>query len=119
MSPYEPGTKSELHDYFNRDVAGLKLLLESDQGIEQQESYKKLAQENKTHFIAGIEAIIKESTEGRIPVTGRIGEPQLREILEVARNYDWTEPSTIERLYGTYLGIAGDEFDEGVPVERE
>ena len=116
MADYNPSTKVNLTHYFSNQVGGMRVILQmKTQGIYGAEKVETVAQESRRDFIAGIEGVLKKLSRGDIPKAEGVGESQLREILDVAKNSDnWTKPETIRKLYEAYSAITGEEFEESI-----
>ena len=104
-------TKLRLENYFNR-VNTVRFTMQMVQGGLITELIPEAAHECKRQFVKSMEGLVEDVSSGRVPEAEGIGEPQLREMLEVARTNDWTKPETIRQLYQTYSAITGRQFDE-------
>lgn len=102
-------TKAQLDEHFACGVAALKVLRCGTGQVGED-----AANRFKQRFTERIEQTIQELTRKEITESGGVGEAQLREILDTAKNSDWTEASTIVTLYETYTRIVGVELDESI-----
>ena len=73
---------------------------------------QELATSHKKEFIAGMEATIQKLGDGRVSEYGGIGEEQLTEMLDAAKNSNWENPEDLKNLHHVYGRIIGQEFSE-------
>jgi len=99
-------TRDQLDHYFGNNVGGLRFL--RLEGL----ADDKKAHECQREFIDGIELVIRKLFEGEYLESEGIGETQLRRILEVARDSDWTQAETIRQLYRAESEITGKKYNE-------
>jgi hypothetical protein len=100
---YTPNTRDQLGNYFGITVADVRY--QRLEGLVDDEK----AHEKQRAFIEGIEAAIRSLAEGKLLESEGIGEPQLRRILKIARDSDWTQVETVRQLYQAYDEITGED----------
>ena len=103
---YQPNTADQLRHYFVNQIDEIKLqrqigVYDTDDEISAQREFEK-----------GMELTLQKLAEGKLVETKGIGETQLRRILGVVTNSNFTQSEDLRRIYEVYSEITGKKFDK-------